>query len=222
MTKIPATDEQPRIRAKITNNWVDYPHNDLSNAAWFFRERINKAFSEKERLDGIFLDMIACVTMIAFSLEGYVNFIGAKLLDGKSDEWGDFERATVRCKIKAIRRLTGIQIDWNKRPYSTTIKLIDLRNTLAHPKAHKAEPREWIAEGTDSAFKKMLRDYEPSWVKVINQTFIDEAYADVEAIWKSLLAAAKLEEHEAWSGGSQGIELIDVLPPTPARVKPSP
>jgi hypothetical protein len=34
------TYKQPRIRAKITNDWVDYPHNDLSNAAWFFRERI--------------------------------------------------------------------------------------------------------------------------------------------------------------------------------------
>lgn len=213
MDKPPVTDEQPRIRAKITNDWVDYPHNDLSNAAWFFQERINKAFSGKERKDGIFLDMIACLTMIAFSLEGYVNFIGAKLLDGKPNEWARFERAEVREKIKAIRRLTGIQVEWNKRPYSTTAKLIDLRNMLAHPKAHRAEPREWIAEGTDSDFIKMLRDYEPAWVKFISQAFVNEAYADVETIWKILLAAAKIEEHEAWSGGSQGIEFVDFLPP---------
>lgn len=210
----PATgDEQPRIRAKITNDWVDYPHNDLSNAAWALRERINKAFIEKERADRIFLDMIACVTMIAFSLEGYVNFIGAKLLGDVSGEWVAFERATVREKIKVIRRLTGMQIDWNKRPYSTTTKLFDIRNMLAHPKAHKAEPREWIDEGTDSAFKKMLRDYEPEWMKIINQTFIDEAYEDVETIWKNLLAAAEIEEHEAWSGGPQGFELIEILSP---------
>lgn len=207
------TDKQPRIRAKITNDWVDYPHNDLSNAAWFFRERIKKAFAAKERTDGIFLDMMACVTMIAFSLEGYVNFIGAKLLDGKPDEWKDFERETVREKIKAIRKITGIEIDWNKRPYVTTAKLVDLRNMLAHPKAHKAEPREWIAEGTDGAFKKMLRHHEPEWVKIISEAFIDEAYEDVEAIWKSLLAAAGIEEHESWSGGSLGFELIDSLPP---------
>ncbi|HTG39694.1 hypothetical protein [Sphingomonas sp.] len=213
MTKVRATDEQPRIRAKITNNWMDYPHNDLSSAAWYFLQRINKAFAESERADRIFPDMIACVTMMAFALEGYVNFIGAKLLDGKPDEWRKFEGAKVRDKIKAIRRLTGLQIDWNKRPYSTTTKLIDLRNILAHPKAHRAEPSEWLAEGTDSDFKRMLRDYEPAWVKIINQTFVDEAYADVEAIWKSLLAAAKIEEHEAWSGGSQGFELIDCLPP---------
>jgi hypothetical protein len=210
------TDEQPPVRAKITNDWVDYPHNDLSNAAWFFRERINKAFAEKERADGIFLDMMACVMMIAFSLEGYVNFIGAKLLDAKPEEWANFERAVVRDKIKAIRRLTGIQIEWNKRPYSTTAKLIDLRNMLAHPKAHKAEPRVWIAEGTDSSFKKMLRDYEPDWVKIISPAFIDEAYADVEAIWKSLLVAAKIGEHETLSGGSQGFEVVDFLPPDEA------
>lgn len=209
MTKLSVTDEQPRLCARIINDWVDYPHNDLSNAAWFFLERINKAVAAKERADGIFLDMMACVTMVAFSLEGYVNFIGAKLLDGKPDEWAAFEQTTVLKKIKAIRRLTGIQIDWNKRPYSTTTQLIDLRNILAHPKAHKAEPREWVAEGTDSDFKKMLRGYEPEWVKIINQAFVNEAYADVEAIWKRLLAAAKIEEHEAWSGGSQGFEIIN-------------
>jgi hypothetical protein len=49
-------------------------------------------------------------------------------------------------------------------------------------------------------------------VKIINQASIDETYADVEAIWKSLLAAAKIEEHEAWSGGSQGFELVYFLP----------
>lgn len=213
MTKPPVKDKQPRIRVKVTNNWVDYPHNDLSNAAWFFRERINKAVAQKKRADAIFLDMMACVTMVAFSLEGYLNFIGAKLLDGKPNEWADFERAKIRDKIKTIRRLTGVHIDWNKRPYSTTTKLTSLRNMLAHPKAHKAEPREWIAEGTDSDIKKMLRDYEPAWVKIITHAFIDEAYADVEEIWKNLLAAAKIEEHEALSGGSQGFELIDFLPP---------
>lgn len=213
MTKPQEADEPPRIRAKITNDWVDYPHNDLSNAAWFFRERINKAFAEKERADGIFLDMMACVTMIAFSLEGYVNFIGAKLLGGKPHDWSDFERITVRNKIKVIGRHTGIQIDWNQRPYSTTTKLMNLRNMLAHPKPHKADPREWIADGTESVFKKVLRDYEPAWMKIIDQAFIEETYADVEAIWKSLLSAAKIEEHEAWSGGSQGIELIEFLPP---------
>ncbi|WP_137680722.1 hypothetical protein [Aurantiacibacter suaedae] len=211
MTKLPPTVQQPRIRARITNNWVDYPHNDLSNAARLFRERVNKAIVNDERTDRIFLDMIACVTMIAFSLEGYVNFIGAKLLDGEPDEWANFEWASVRDKIKTIRKLTGIQIDWSKRPYSTTTELSDLRNMLAHPKAQKAEPREWIAEGTDSEFKKVLRKYEPAWVKAITPSFIDKAHTDVEAIWKILLAAAKIKEFEAWSGGSQGIELIDIL-----------
>lgn len=213
MNDRPTTQKQARIRAKITNDWVDYPHNDLSNAAWFFRERIKKARAERESAEGVFLDMMACLMMIAFSLEGYVNFVGEKLLDGQPDEWTKFERLTVREKIKAIRRMTGIQIDWSERPYSTTMKLVELRNILAHPKTHKAEPREWIAEGTDSAFKMMLRDYEPAWAKIINQAFVDEAYTDVEAIWRSLLAAAKIEEHETWSGGSQGIELIEILSP---------
>ena len=211
MTENAASEKQPRIRAKLTNDWVDYPHNDLSSAAWSLRNRINQAFAGDDRVDGIFLDMMACATMIAFSLEGYLNFLGAKLIDEKTDEWACFERASAPNKIKAIRRLTGIKIDWNKRPYLTTKKLINLRNQLAHPKPKKAEPREWIAEGTDSDFKKKLRNYEPDWVKTISQDFINEAYDDVEAIWKALLKAANIDEHQAFSGGSQGIELIEVL-----------
>lgn len=80
---------------------------------------------------------------------------------------------------------------------------------LAHPKPTKAEPLEWIAEGQKSAFKRMLHNYEPKWVKLINPRFINEAYEDVELIWKSLLEAAKIEEYDTWSGGSQSIEVID-------------
>lgn len=50
-------------------------------------------------------------------------------------------------------------------------------------------------------------------MKIISEACIDEAYEDVEAIWESHLAAAGIEEHESWSGGSQGFALIDFLPP---------
>lgn len=73
--------KQPRIRARLTNDTTDFPHNDIANAALYMRERLSKAFEDKDRGDGIFLDMIAMVTMVAFALEGYVNFVGMTLIE---------------------------------------------------------------------------------------------------------------------------------------------
>ncbi|RZJ45537.1 MAG: hypothetical protein EON87_07285 [Brevundimonas sp.] len=208
-------NSEPRIRAKITNEIVDYPHNDLASAAWFYRERLTKAFEDKARNDGIFLDMIALVTMTAFALEGYTNFVGERVLSGgaqgQENAWDDLERKPVKDKLKAIRKVLGFEIDWNKRPYQTVDELIDLRNMFAHPKAHRAEEREHIRVGTDSELRQMLRDHRPAYEKQLTWEFANIAYEDVETIWKDLLAVAKIEIHETWSGGSQGIELIEVL-----------
>jgi hypothetical protein len=200
--------EHRRIRAKMTNAFVDYLHNDLSTAAWFFRERINAGFAGKQRADGLFLDMMAAAVMIAFSLEGYANFLGERVLGGSFEE-----RASVVEKLKSVRRALGMEVDWNKRPYSTARKIIALRDTLAHPKAHRAEPQEWEAVGTESELKKVLRDHKPDYERAITQDFINTAYDDVEAIWDEMLKAAKIEVHETWSHGSQGIEFIEQVAP---------
>jgi hypothetical protein len=73
--------KQPLIRVRMENDVTDYPHNDVSNAAFFFRERLTRAFEDKERADGIFLEMIGMMTMTAFALEGYTNFVGGKLIE---------------------------------------------------------------------------------------------------------------------------------------------
>jgi len=207
--------EQPRIRVLMTNDVTDFPHNDIANAAFFFRERLAKAFEDKERADGIFLDMMAMVTMIAFALEGYANFVGGTLIERcvedkerAASSWATFERKRTRDKIKAIRKMTGIEIDWNKRPYLTVSQLIDLRHMFAHPKPHKPKVREWEAVGTDAEFRKQLRDYQPEYAERLTWDFAQQAYDDVEQIWQQLLGAAKINPGEGMSGGSQGFELL--------------
>ena len=56
-----------------------YVHNDLSNAAFHLLERID----EMERTDnreGIGLDVMACLTMMAFTFEAKINFLGFKVI----------------------------------------------------------------------------------------------------------------------------------------------
>jgi hypothetical protein len=207
--------KQPRIRARLTNDTTDFPHNDIANAALYMRERLSKAFEDKDRGDGIFLDMIAMVTMVAFALEGYVNFVGMTLIERSATDkgsaaasWSDCERKSTKDKIKALRKMTGVDIDWNKRPYATIGELNEIRNMFAHPKPHKPKVREWEAVGTDAEFRKQLRDYRPEYEERLTWEFCTRAYDDVEAIWQHLLEAAKINLIDALSGGSQGFELL--------------
>lgn len=208
-------EKQPLVRVKMENKVTDYPHNDVANAAFHFRKRLEKAFQNKDRADGIFLNMIGLMTMTAFALEGYVNFIGGRLIekcvkdkDRAAESWQTFERKQTKDKIKAILKMTGIEIDWNKRPYLTVGELNDLRNMFAHPKPHKPKVEEWEAVGTDDEFKRQLRSYKPEYEERLTWEFAQRAYDDVEQIWQELLAEAGIDPYETLSGGSQGFSLL--------------
>lgn len=211
----PEPRPQKRMRAIVSNHHVDYAHNDVANAAGFFKDRLSTAIANGERSDGIFLQLMATVTMTAFALEGYVSFIGRTLIEQGhkpeevEDAWKRFDKNNTRDKIKVIRRLTGATIDWNKRPYATVRDLINLRHQFVHPKAHHPEQREFEAVGTEDELKGMLREYRPEYERQLTWEFVQIAYDEVDAIWSDPLAAAKIEAHETWSGGMQGLKFIE-------------
>jgi hypothetical protein len=193
---------QPRIRALMTNDHVDLIHNDLASAALYLKGRVEDALAHGGRRDGVFLDLMAALTMTAFTFEAYLNFLGWKAVPS----WA--ERARTTQKMKLLRKTLGISTDYNNRPYSTIRTLIKIRNMLAHGQPFLPEQRQWEDVGTDSELKRKLRNYKPAYERLITPDFLSEAHADVEAIWIEMLAAANIETHETWSGGSQGFELL--------------
>lgn len=200
--------KQPLIRALVTNDVVDYPHNDLENAAWFFRERLKKAFQDNERSDGIFLDMIALVTMTSFALEGYVNVLGWHWLREDDKAWKAFEWQSTRKKIEQLAERYGLAVDWDSRPFVTVDQLVKLRNMFAHPKAHPVKNREQELVGTHDDFVKMLRNHKPEYEERLTWEFANQAYEDVDTMWNTLLGASKLNPFNLTSGGSQGFEML--------------
>lgn len=213
--------EQPLIKALVTNDVVDFPHNDLENAAWFLHERISRSFEQRERPDGIFLDMIALVTMTSFALEGYANALGWRWLRDDPKAWKAFEWSRVTQKIETLTARYGLAVDWSQRPFSTVEPLIALRNMFAHPKAAPAADRERLLIGRHNDFVKLLRDHKPEYEKALTWEFADQACQDVDAIWHLLVKASGLNPFDLQSGGSQGFELLAHIGPdgseTPAR-----
>jgi hypothetical protein len=204
-------DRQPLIRALVTNDVTDYPHNDLENAAFYFHDRLKAKIEAEERGDAIFLDLIALVTMTSFTLEGYANALGHHRLKEDAAAWKAFEWGPVKGKIETLAGWYGLAVDWDSRPFSTVQPLVKLRNLFAHPKATLPENREQVLVGRHNDLAKGLRDYKPEYERLTTWEFANQAYEDVDAISQRLLEASGINPFDLRSGGSQGFELIEYV-----------
>jgi hypothetical protein len=196
-----AENEQQRIRAALEVEHEDLIHNDLGSAAHYLTARIAERLAREDH-EGLFLEMIAAVTMIAFSLEAYLNFIGAEAVG----RWE--ERQRTRTKLPTICASLGLAPDFTKRPYVTVKQLFDLRDEFAHGKPRRFKSRK-IVEGTHDELAQLARAaMESEWAKMLTPEFVAESYEDVEAIWRELLAAAKIDVIETMRGGGSSIEFL--------------
>ena len=96
-----------RIRARHKGTKNIYVHNDLSNAAYHFKRVIEAKIAADDR-KGITFDYLACMIMLAFTLEAMINFIGQKLIK----PWDELQ--PTKAKLKSVLKHIGLKPDWNK------------------------------------------------------------------------------------------------------------
>ena len=193
--------EQRRIRATLEVEQEDLIHNDLGNAAHYLTERVRERLANGDR-DGLFLEMIAAVTMTAFSLEANLNFVGEEAVSG----W--VERQRTRDKLPIICKTLGLAPDWSKRPYLTVDALFSLRDQLAHGKPRRSKTREVVVGTHDELTARARAAMESGWADALTPEFVAEAYEDVESIWQDLLKAAKIDVVETMSGGGSSVDFL--------------
>ncbi|WP_426017211.1 hypothetical protein [Brevundimonas sp. DWR2-3-1b1] len=192
---------EQRINALLEVERIDLIHNDLSSAAFHLKTRIDKALAPDGDRDGVGLDMMAGITMLAFTFEAYLNFIG----DLKVQNWN--ERASGKEKREAVWNTLGLSWEPAARPASTILRLIKARDMMAHGKPVKVK-KEWVAQGTDGELQNLLRAYQTEFDALITPEFFATAYDDVEAIWKEMLGAGNIQVHETFDKGMSGITFI--------------
>jgi hypothetical protein len=98
-----------KLRVKIPEHRHFYIHNDIANAAFYFKTKIEEKLARNER-EGIGLDMMACLTMLAFEIEAKFNFLGYKLIE----QWD--ERSAAIKKVEVVTRHLGVEADMRSRP----------------------------------------------------------------------------------------------------------
>jgi len=197
------TDDKPqrKMRVLIEREIVDNIHNDLSNTAHYFKKRVLERLANDDR-DGIFLEMMATLTMTAFAFEANLNFLG---MTKNVPKW---RGKNLDDKLTTLLELFGLTPNMEERPYSTVGPLKKLRNTLAHGKPRTYADNEIFVGTYDEAYK--LQRKETEWEAMVNPEFMTMAYDDTDQIWHELLAAAQIEVWETISGqGMHGLTLID-------------
>ncbi|GAA3530335.1 hypothetical protein [Zobellella aerophila] len=185
------------VKKEVTKNI--YVHNDISNAAFHLKERIEKNHAAGNN-EGISLDIMSCLIMYAFEFEAKVNFVGhMKILNWK-------ERDSFHKKVKKINNVLGIKVDKNSRPYTTIEYLKSYRDSIAHGKpfnSQNTETSKMLSEEINSAI-----DLDNGLYDLCTISFMRECEADIENIWKNWLNVASIDIDKTITHGSFSAEIL--------------
>lgn len=110
--------------AKVVQERVFFPYKIYLDSATHFCSEIKK----KEYVS--WHDLLAAVTLLALSVEALANTIGELVVPN----FKDFESSSPKAKLRIICELVGVEFNQNKTPFAEIIKLLKVRNKLAHPK----------------------------------------------------------------------------------------
>ncbi|GLS35376.1 hypothetical protein GCM10010869_09640 [Mesorhizobium tianshanense] len=189
-----------KVKVRLQARRHIYIHNDLANAAYYFKARIEQRIANDDR-EGVGLEIMAGLTMLAFAIEAKLNFLGDRLVKG----WR--ERAPALVKVETICAHVGITPDFTTRPYLSVKELKEFRDTLAHGKPLDLYFDEEVVATPDELDQRGLMH--PDWETFVNKDFLARAYDDVNDIWEDLLARSKLEVFETLTRGDRSMQFID-------------
>ena len=154
-----------KFAVKIRDNAHIYIHNTLENAAWYLKEKIEARIRANDR-DGIGLEIMACLIMIAFSFEAKVNFLGFKAF---GDQWG--EGRPYLHKVKRVSRKSGVRINCDARPYLTVRELKRFRDTVAHGKPAEIRGEKNVTITREELERRNI--LKADWEKSLNEEYLN-------------------------------------------------
>lgn len=187
-----------KIKVKVDTSKNVYIHNDLMNVAYHLKEAILKKNEDND--EGINLDIMAALAILAFAYEAKINFIGHK----KVEKWK--ERDSFKKKSSRIYSSLTLNPDLEVRPYSSIECLKKFRNYIAHGKPIEvSESYEKIIDQSDECRIDLNAGHEDFCTL---DNFL-EIYEDVNKVWKELLNAADIQLYETITSGSSGVTYIE-------------
>ena len=191
-----------KVKAHAKEQKQIYIHNDIDQAAFYFKERIEARASKRDR-DGIGYDMMACLIFLAFAVEAKFNFVGYKLIK----DWD--ERKPALDKVEIVLEHLKIDSDLKEWPYQVIGELKKFRDALAHGKPEEID-REVYIETTAKELQERGSLSAP-YEDFLKEELVYQAYEDVEAIWKELLERSGLNITDTITQGGIEYRIIEEI-----------
>jgi hypothetical protein len=189
------------VKGKATETSKVRIHNDLANAAFFFKNVIVE--KQKKGGPGITFDCMGCATMLAFTWEAYLNFFGSELL---SDSWDDM--AGLEVKETQVLAKLAIKAEWGKQPYNSVRLLTKIRNWLAHGKPIERTITKAVVKGVEKVTARRI-DVSGDWQKLCTPVLVVRAYHDLDTIFKQMLEASGIAAIDTLSSGEGSIAFTE-------------
>lgn len=128
-----------------------------------------RLYGELEQSEVLTPNLIPFVVFLAFSVESYVNSIGARQLS----YWDELERLPWKNKIEILHKVAERSADWGKEPLQFASEIFRLRDKLAHGKPERV---------LGAAFDSMMAlnsipqsELEPIWYRGITKEWVLDA-----------------------------------------------
>jgi hypothetical protein len=190
------------IKARIEQKKNIYVHNDLSQAASFFKQVVDDRIKTDER-DGLAFYRMACAMMLAFTFEAKINFLGHKCVQN----WN--EKQSFDDKVEQVLQRLGVALDWKTRPYTSIDGLRRFRNSIAHGKPVEIEHDETVQVPADELDRRV--DLSGEWEAACTPEKLTQASGDLDDIWKDLLERSGLSIWDTMTTGEHGITFIEKI-----------
>ena len=140
----------------------------------------------------------ASLVFTAFTLEAYLNHIGAKIFSC----WEDLERLSPKEKLNVIAERLEVEVLYGKRPWQIMKKLFQFRNDIAHGKSTKVKSEKILSlEKHSDDFHELFE--RTRWEKYCTEKNAIRTREDVEAIVKIMHKAAGFENDFPFVNGFQ-------------------
>ncbi len=126
-------------------------------------------YAQLEENPDTYMEFTPIVVFMAFSIEAYVNNLGARHLS----IWEDLERLPWKTKISILHKSAGKEAVWGESPLQFASEIFMLRDKLAHGKPERVEgpPCFDLGEVDDC----LRRELQPDWYTQISRDWVMNA-----------------------------------------------
>lgn len=115
------------------------------------------------------VELLPIVVFTAFSIEAYINSIGAR----KIMFWDQLERLPWRHKMEILHTNAERSAEWSRGPLQFAADVFRIRDQLAHGRSERVRsPLCDTVENAHSFFSTRRDELEPNWYKGITREWV--------------------------------------------------